>query len=123
VGYIQARRMLAALVFTATKPFFGIVHKGRLFFKIDDSTVGLQAQDETVPAQRRRRSRVTAKAEIIEDADSAGVGGAAVSCQEGNRKRRFKAWRFLRRHAEELLFRVEEVVEDQPQTSGVVKEQ
>ena len=62
--------------------FFGIVHKGKLFFKIDESTVGEYRKRKMKPfrpnAKQTLKSYYQVPVEIIEDADAlAGVGGAS----------------------------------------------
>lgn len=37
---VQARRMFGGFGLYQDETFFGIIHKGKLFFKVDDSTVG-----------------------------------------------------------------------------------
>ncbi|HEY2917933.1 MAG TPA: TfoX/Sxy family protein, partial [Candidatus Binatia bacterium] len=37
---VEARRMFGGYGLYRDEIFFGIIHKGRLYFKIDDSTVG-----------------------------------------------------------------------------------
>ncbi|MGZ8489942.1 MAG: TfoX/Sxy family protein [Candidatus Binatia bacterium] len=40
INSIEARRMFGGNGLYQDETFFGIVHKGKLFFKIDESTVG-----------------------------------------------------------------------------------
>jgi DNA transformation protein len=53
--------------------FFGIIHKGRLYFKIDDSTVGEYRQHKMKPfrpsAKQTLKSYYQVPVEIIEDGD------------------------------------------------------
>ncbi len=53
IDNVEARRMFGGYGLYQDETFFGIVHKGQLYFKIDETTVERisQAKDETVSAQ------------------------------------------------------------------------
>ena len=58
--------------------FFGIVHKGRLYFKIDDSTVGEYRKRKMKPfrpnAKQTLKSYYQVPLEILEDAERSASG-------------------------------------------------
>ena len=53
--------------------FFGIVHKGKLFFKVDDSTVGAYRKHKMKPfrpnARQTLKSYYQVPVEVLEDPD------------------------------------------------------
>ena len=66
--------------------FFGIIHKGKLFFKVDESTVGAYRKHKMKPfrpnAKQTLKSYYQVPVEIIEDADQLCQWATqAVSCQ------------------------------------------
>lgn len=88
---VQARRMFGGFGLYQDDTFFGIVHKAKLFFKIDDSTVGAYRKHKMKPfrpnAKQTLKSYYEVPVEIIEDADALREWAVkAVSCQEKNRK-------------------------------------
>src|SRR5262245_13841112 len=87
---VEARRMFGGYGLYQDEIFFGILHRGRLFFKIDDATVDEYRSRKMKPF--RPNDRQTLKSyyqvpvEIIEDADQLGDWAArAIACQ--NRRR------------------------------------
>ena len=87
---VQARRMFGGFGLYQDETFFGIIHKGKLFFKVDDSTVGAYRKHKMKPfrpnARQTLKSYYQVPVEIIEDADQLCEWVVrAVSCQERNR--------------------------------------
>ena len=71
--------------------FFGIIHKGRLYFKIDETTVGEYRKRKMKPfrpnAKQTLRSYYQVPVEIIEDDEQlCRWAGRAVGCQQGKRR-------------------------------------
>lgn len=88
---VQARRMFGGFGLYRDETFFGIVHQGKLFFKVDESTVGAYRRHKMKPfrpnARQTLKSYYQVPVEIIEDADQLCEWVArAVSCQERNRQ-------------------------------------
>lgn len=83
---VGARRMFGGYGLYQDETFFGIVHQGKLFFKIDDHTVGEYRKRKMKPfrpnAKQTLKSYYQVPAEIIEDADALWQWAKqAVSCQ------------------------------------------
>jgi DNA transformation protein len=88
---VEARRLFGGHGLYRDATFFGIVHKGKLFFKIDESTVGEYRKGKMKPfrpsARQTLKSYYQVPAEVIEDADKLrGWAARAVECQVGNGK-------------------------------------
>ena len=88
---VQARRMFGGFGLYQDETFFGIVHKGKLFFKVDESTVGAYRKRKMKPFRPNARQTIKSyhqvPVEIIEDADALREWAAtAARCQEKNRK-------------------------------------
>ncbi len=70
---VEARRMFGGYGLYQDETFFGIVHKGKLFFKIDESTVREYRLHKMKPfrpnAKQTLKSYYQVPADIIEDAD------------------------------------------------------
>ncbi|HLN85113.1 MAG TPA: TfoX/Sxy family protein, partial [Candidatus Limnocylindrales bacterium] len=71
--------------------FFGIIHKGKLFFKVDESTVGEYRKKKMKPfrpnAKQTLKSYYQVPADVIEDADGLRQWAVkAVRSQEQRRK-------------------------------------
>ncbi|MGE5303579.1 MAG: TfoX/Sxy family protein [Alphaproteobacteria bacterium] len=70
---IEARRMFGGFGLYQEETFFAIVHKGRLYFKIDDATVGEYCKRNMKPFRPNPRQTLKtyyqAPAEILEDDD------------------------------------------------------
>ena len=73
VDDVEARRMFGGFGLYQDKTFFGIIHKGELFFKTDQSTVGEYRKRKMKPfhpnAEQTLKNYYQVPAEIIEDAD------------------------------------------------------
>ena len=91
IDSIEARRMFGGHGLYQDETFFGIVHKGKLFFKIDESTVGEYRKRKMKPfrpsAKQTLKSYYQVPVEIIEDADALRQWAEqAVQCQAKKRK-------------------------------------
>src|SRR5258706_6994222 len=87
---IEARRMFGGYGLYRDETFFGILHKGKLFFKIDESTVGEYRKRKMKPfrpnAKQTLKSYYQVPADVIENADELRVWAVkAVSCQTKKR--------------------------------------
>jgi DNA transformation protein and related proteins len=83
---IDARRMFGGFGLYREETFFGIVNKGRLYFKIDDSTVGEFRKRKMKPfrpnARQTLKSYYQVPLEILEDTERLGEWAAqAIRCQ------------------------------------------
>ena len=83
---LEARRMFGGHGLYQDETFFGIIHKGRLYFKIDDATVGEYRELKMKPfqpnAKQTLKSYYQVPVDIIEDADRLCQWAAkAVACQ------------------------------------------
>ena len=83
---VEARRMFGGYGLYQEETFFGIIHKGKLFFKIDESTVGEYRQRKMKPfrpnAKQTLKSYYQVPADVIENADELCEWALkAVSCQ------------------------------------------
>jgi DNA transformation protein and related proteins len=83
---VEARRMFGGFGLYRDETFFGIVHRGKLFLKIDESTVGAYRKHKMKPfrpnAKQTLKSYYQVPVEIIEDADALCAWAVkAVSCQ------------------------------------------
>ena len=84
---VEARRMFGGHGLYQDETFFGIVHKGKLFFKIDESTVGEYRKRKMKSfrpnGKQTLKSYYQVPVEIIEDADGLRQWAVkAVRCQE-----------------------------------------
>ena len=91
VGDVEALRMFGGFGLYQDETFFGVIHKGKLFFKIDESTVGEYRKRKMKPfrpnAQQTLKSYYQVPAEVIEDADALRQWAVqATECQLRNRK-------------------------------------
>ena len=70
---VEARRMFGGHGLYQDETFFGIIHKGRLYFKIDETTVGEYRKRKMKPfrpnAKQTLKSYYQVPVDIIEDAD------------------------------------------------------
>ena len=70
---VEARRMFGGHGLYQDETFFGIIHRGRLYFKIDDTTVAEYRRRKMKPfrpnAKQTLKSYYQVPVEIIEDAD------------------------------------------------------
>ena len=83
---IEARRMFGGYGLYQGETFFGILHKGKLYFKVDESTVGEYRKRKMKPfqptAKQTLRSYYQVPVEIIEDGDRlAAWAESAIHCQ------------------------------------------
>ena len=83
---VEARRMFGGYGLYQDETFFGIIHKGKLFFKIDESTVGEYRQRKMKPfrpnAKQTLKSYYQVPVDVIEDTDELREWATkAVSCQ------------------------------------------
>jgi DNA transformation protein len=88
---IDARRMFGGHGLYRDETFFGIVHKGKLFFKIDESTVGEYRKRKMKPfrpnAKQTLKSYYQVPVDVIEDADELLEWTAkAIDCQRRSSK-------------------------------------
>lgn len=84
---VEARRMFGGYGLYQDEWFFAILHKGRLYFKIDETTVGEYRKRKMRPFRPNPRQTLKSyyqvPVEIIEDADQLGEWGRrAVQCQQ-----------------------------------------
>ena len=84
---VEARRMFGGYGLYRDEIFFGIVHKDRVYFKIDDSTVGEYRKRKMKPfrpnAKQTLKSYYQVPLEILEDAERLGEWATqAIFCQE-----------------------------------------
>jgi DNA transformation protein and related proteins len=82
---VEARRMFGGYGLYCDETFFGIIHQGRLYFKIDPSTVGEYRRRKMKPfrpnAKQTLKSYYQVPVEIIEDSDQlADWAAAAIRC-------------------------------------------
>jgi len=70
---VEARRMFGGYGLYQDETFFGIIHKGRLYFKIDERTVGEYRRRKMKPfrpnANQTLKSYYQVPVDVIEDAD------------------------------------------------------
>ena len=83
---IEARRMFGGFGLYQDETFFGIVHKGKLFFKIDESTVGAYLRHKMKPfrpnAKQTIKSYYQVPVDVLEDPDELCVWAwRAIGCQ------------------------------------------
>jgi DNA transformation protein len=88
---VETRRMFGGFGLYQDETFFGIVHKGKLFFKIDESTVGEYRKRKMKPfrpnAKQTLKSYYQVPADVIEDADELRQWAMkAIGCQQRNSK-------------------------------------
>ena len=87
---VEARRMFGGYGLYHDETFFGIVYKGKLFFKVDESTVGEYRQQKMKPfrpnAKQTLKSYYQVPADVIEDTDELCQWAVkAVSCQNNKK--------------------------------------
>jgi DNA transformation protein len=88
---IEARRMFGGHGLYQDETFFGILHKGKLFFKVDGSTVGDYRKHKMKPfrptAKQTLKSYYQVPVQVIENSDRLCAWAVnAVNCQN-NKKR------------------------------------
>jgi DNA transformation protein and related proteins len=84
---VEARGMFGGYGLYLDETFFGIIHKGRLYFKIDDSTVGEYRRHKMKPfrpnAKQTLKSYYQVPVDIIEDGDQLSKWAIkAIQCQQ-----------------------------------------
>jgi len=84
--YLEARRMFSGHGLYQDEIFFGIIHKSKLFFKVDEITVVEYRKRKMKPfrptAKQTLKSYYQVPVEVVEDADALREwAGRAVSCQ------------------------------------------
>ena len=84
---VEARRMFGGYGFYQDETFFGILYRGRLYFKIDETTVGEYRKRNMKPFQpnpkQTLKSYYQVPVEVIEDADQlCRWAETAIRCQE-----------------------------------------
>jgi len=84
---VEARRMFGGYGLYRDETFFGIVHKGRLYFKIDETTVAEYRKRKMKPfrpnVKQTLKSYYQVPVEIIEDRDHlAQWAETAIGCQK-----------------------------------------
>jgi DNA transformation protein len=87
---VEARRMFGGYGVYQDETFFGIVHKGCLYFKVDESTVGEYRKHKMKPfrpnARQTLKSYYRVPVDIVEAADELAAWAAkAVNCQRGKK--------------------------------------
>jgi DNA transformation protein len=79
---VEARRMFGGYGLYQDETFFGIIHRGRLYFKIDERTVGEYRKRKMKPfrpsAKQTLKSYYEVPVDIIEDADELGAWAEAA---------------------------------------------
>jgi DNA transformation protein len=88
---VEARRMFGGYGLYQAETFFGIVHRGRIYFKIDGTTVKEYHKRRMKPfrpnAKQTLKSYYQVPPEIIEDADQiAEWARQAIRCQNKNKR-------------------------------------
>ena len=83
---VEARRMFGGCGLYQDEIFFGIIHKGRLYFKIDESTVGEYRKRKMKPfrpnPKQTLKSYYQVPVDVIEDADQlCRWAKTAIGCQ------------------------------------------
>jgi DNA transformation protein len=84
---VEARQMFGGFGVYQDETFFGIIHKSRLYFKIDGSTVGEYRKRRMKPfrpnAKQTLKSYYQVPVDILEDAaELAEWAGRAIRCQQ-----------------------------------------
>jgi DNA transformation protein len=83
---VEARRMFGSFGLYRDETFFAIIHKDRLYFKTDQSTIAEYRKRKMKPfrpnAKQTLKSYYQVPVDIIEDADELTVwAGRAISCR------------------------------------------
>jgi DNA transformation protein len=84
---VEARRMFGGFGLYQDETFFGIVHKGCLYFKVDESTVGEYRKHRMKPfrpnARQTLKSYYRVPLEVLEDAEQLCQWAASsIGCQQ-----------------------------------------
>jgi DNA transformation protein len=83
---VEARRMFGGFGLYQDETFFGIIHKGRLYFKTNETTVGAYRKRKMKAfrpnAKQTLKSYYQVPVEVIEDADQLrGWAAKAINCR------------------------------------------
>lgn len=86
---VEARRMFGGYGLYHDETFFGIIHKGRLYFKTDEVTAGEYRKRRMKPfrpnAKQTLKSYYQVPVEVLEDGDLLRQWAlAAIDCQTKN---------------------------------------
>jgi DNA transformation protein and related proteins len=84
---VEPRRMFGGHGLYQVETFFGILHKGKLYFKVDESTIGEYRKRKMKPfrpnAKQSLKTYYQVPVEIIEDGDRlCEWAEAAIRCQK-----------------------------------------
>ena len=84
---VEARRMFGGFGLYRDETFFGILHKGRLYFKVDEASVKEYRKRKMKPfrpnAKQTLKSYYQVPVEIIENADKLSAWAVkAIGCQQ-----------------------------------------
>ena len=87
---VEARRMFGGHGLYQDEIFFGILHKGKLYFKVDDSTIGEYRNRKMKPFRPNPKqtlgSYYQVPVEILEDNDSLCAWAVkAIQCQQSKK--------------------------------------
>jgi len=88
---VEARRMFGGYGLYRDETFFGILHKGNLFFKVDESTVGEYRKRRMKPfrpnGKQTLKSYYQVPVDMLEDADRLCEWAIqAIGCQQRKSK-------------------------------------
>lgn len=91
LGPVEARRMFGSFGLYCDEIFFAIVHKGRLYFKVDAATAGEYRKRKMGPFRPNARQTIKTyyqvPTDILDDRDELTTwAGRAIRCQEKSRK-------------------------------------
>ncbi len=83
---VEARRMFGGYGLYRDETFFGIVHQGKVFFKVDEATVGEYRRRKMKPfrpnARQTLKSYYQVPVEVVENADELRLWTTqAIQCQ------------------------------------------
>jgi DNA transformation protein and related proteins len=84
---VEARRMFGGYGVYQDETFFGIIHKGRLYFKVDESTIAAYRKSKMKPfrptPKQTLKSYYQVPVKVLEDADELrGWAKSAIDCQK-----------------------------------------
>ena len=98
---VEARRMFGGYGLYQDETFFGIIHKDRVYFKIDDSTVSEYRKRKMKPfrpnARQTLKSFYQVPLEILEDSASDGARLSIAHYKRSGRFSRVRLSAFSRR--------------------------
>jgi DNA transformation protein and related proteins len=87
---VEARRMFGGYGLHQDETFFGILHKGKLYFKVDESTIGEYRKRKMKPFRPNAKQTLTSyyqvPVEIFEDDERlCDWAVKAIHCQQRNK--------------------------------------